>query len=229
MLLGCHHILIARTEYLIDLGNGFGAVGHSTNGLHTTYFINLADSCYAGSHQDGGIYLALAVGRRTEHNLLASGNLGWGSQHQHGGEEGSGTAGNIQSDALYGNTLLPADNAFLRLYLLSDKPLGDMKDLDVVVCQDNGVAQLVADQLLCLVHLLFRDGQRCQGSLVKLQFILADSFVATCLDVCQDRCYGVVQLCQVQTRTGNDVRPHFPFRISIYYHFSNLLILTSNL
>ena len=123
MLLGSHHILIARTEYLVHLGHALRTIGHGTNSLHTAYLEYLAHSGNACSHQYRRVHLALAVGRGAEHNLLASGNLGRSGQHQHGREEWGRAAGDIESDALDGYALLPAGDTFLCLHLLTDKTL----------------------------------------------------------------------------------------------------------
>ena len=63
LLLGCHHILVAGTEDLVDLGYRLRAIGHGTDGLNTTSLEDLADTCNAGCHQNGWIHLALTVGR----------------------------------------------------------------------------------------------------------------------------------------------------------------------
>ena len=85
--------------------------------------------------------------------------------------------------------------------------------------QNDGVAQLVANQLLSLVHLLFGDSQRAQLGLVELQFILPDGLVATFLDISQNRSYRVVQLCQVQAWTCHDVGPLFALWIFENLHY----------
>ena len=123
LLLGSHHILIARTEDLVDLGHALRTIGHSANGLHAASLENLAHASNASCHQNGGIDLALLVGRCTQHDFLTSGNLGWSGQHQDGREEWGSTARNIESYALDGHALLPADHTLLRLHFLSDEAL----------------------------------------------------------------------------------------------------------
>ena len=123
LLLGGHHILVARAEYLVDLGNRLCAESHRADGLNAASLENLADASHAGCHQDSGVDVTLTVGWGAEHNLAASGNLGRGGQHQHGREEGGRTTGDIESDALDGYALLPAGDTFLGLHLLTDKTL----------------------------------------------------------------------------------------------------------
>ena len=123
LLLGCHHILVARTENLIDLGHRLRTVSHSTDGLHTASLENLAHASNAGSHQNGGIDLSLFIRRCTQYDFLTSGYLGRCGQHQDGREEWGSAAGNVESDALDGHTFLPADHTFLCLHLLSDEAL----------------------------------------------------------------------------------------------------------
>ena len=72
-----------------------------------------------------------------------------------------------------------------------------MEHLDVMMCQDDGVAQFVAYQFLRLVHLCLRHCQALQLGLVELQLILLHGLVATSLDISQYRSHRVVQLCEV--------------------------------
>ena len=72
-----------------------------------------------------------------------------------------------------------------------------MEHLDVMMSQDDGVAQFVVHQLLCLVHLRLRHHQALQLGLVELQLILLHGLVATSLDISQYRSHRVVQLREV--------------------------------
>ena len=123
LLLGCHYILVARSEYLIDFWNAFRAVCHSTDGLNPSGFEYLAHTSYLSRHQDGRVHLAFAIRRGTEHNFLASGNLGWCCQHQYGGKEWGSTTWDIESDLFDRYTLLPAGDTRLRLNFFGAKTL----------------------------------------------------------------------------------------------------------
>ena len=223
MLLGSHHVLVARTEYLVDLGHRLCAVGHSADGLHTTYLVYLADTCDAGCYQNGWIHLAFTIRWGAQYDFLAACYLGGCGQHQHCREEGSGAAGDIETYALNSHTLLPAGDTFLCLYLLSYKALRYVEHLDVVVSQDDGVAQLVAHQPLGFLHLLFRYGQVVQLCLVKLQLVIAYGFVAPLLDVVQHGADSLVQLRQVQSWALYNLAPLLLLWISVYLHYSLLI------
>ena len=119
LLLGGHHILVARTEYLIHLRHRLRTIGHCTDSLHATCLEYLADTGDAGSHKDGGIHLAVASRGCAEHDLFTAGNLGWCGKHQYGREEWGGATGDIETDLLDGDALLPAYHTGLSLYLLS--------------------------------------------------------------------------------------------------------------
>ena len=207
LLLGSHHILIARTEYLEYLGHALSTVGHCADSLYATSLEYLADACNAGSHKNGGIHLAFTIRRCAEHNLPATGNLGWRGQHQHSREEGGSAAWDIETYALDGYALLPTANARLRLHLLALKLLGCMKLMDVLVGQFDGGLQFWAYQLLSLLHLLLAHGQLLQRSFVELQFILLDGLVATLAHIAQHRAHRLVQFGQVQTWARRNLTP----------------------
>ena len=123
LLLGSHHILVARTEYLEDLGHALRTVSHSADGLYATRLEYLAHACNACSHQNGRVYLAFLVRGRTQHNLPATGYLGRRCQHQHRREEWGSASGNVETYLLDGYTLLPANHTLLGLYLLTHETL----------------------------------------------------------------------------------------------------------
>ena len=158
LLLGSHHILVARAENLVDLGNRLCAESHRADGLNAASLENLADASHAGCHQDSGVDVTLTVGWGAEHNLAASGNLRRRGQHEYRREEGSRAAGDVETDALDGHTLLPANDAGLRLHLLRAEPLRLMELVDVVVSQLDSLAQLCRHKLLGSSHLSLADG-----------------------------------------------------------------------
>ena len=134
LLFGCHHILVARTENLVNLRYAFCTVSHCSDSLNATSLEYLADTGYPSSYQNRRIHLSLTIGRRTEHNLRTTGNLCWGGEHQHRGEEGSCSARDIETYLLDGDTLLPTDHAGLCLHLLCPELLSFMEGVDVIVC-----------------------------------------------------------------------------------------------
>ena len=115
--------------------------------------------------------------------------------------------------------------------LLAYETLGNVEHLDVMVSQDDGIAQFIANQLLCFVHFCFTDGKIRKFSFIELQLIFAYGLVATLLDISQYGAYRFVQLCQVETRARGNLAPQFPFRIFINLHNggSKLYILHSTL
>ena len=218
MLLGSHHVLVARTENLEDLGHAFRTVCHRTDSLYATNLVDLADTGNACCYEDGGIHLAFAIGRCAEHNLLAAGNLGGSSQHQDCREKWGSASGNIESYTLDGDTLLPTGDTFLGFYLLAYEALGDVEHLDIVVSQNDGIAQFIADQFLGFVHLCFTDGKVRKFCFIELQLIFSHGFVATLSDVSQYSANRLVQLREVKTWASGNLTPLFPFRILIYLH-----------
>ena len=123
MLLGSHHVLIARTEYLEYLGDALRTISHGTDGLYAANLVYLAHAGNAGGNEDGRIDLALLVRWRAQHYLLAAGNPGRSRQHQNGREEWGSAAGNVETYTLDGHALLPAGDTLLGLHLLTDKAL----------------------------------------------------------------------------------------------------------
>ena len=109
-------------------------------------------------------------------------------------------------------------HTLLRLDFLSDEALGDVEHLDVVVSEDDGVAQLVADELLGLVHLCFCDGKAIEVGMVELPFIFPDRLVATLTDVSQHCLNGCIELVEVEARTLHDVCPLVSGGVLVYFH-----------
>ena len=141
LLLGSHHILVARSEDLIDLGNRLCAVSHRTNSLYATSLENLADSSDASRNEDGWINLTIASRRRAEYDLLATSYLGWGSQHENGREKRGRTTRDIETYLLDGYALLPTYHTGLCLHFLAAELLGLVESLDIVVSQLDGSLQ----------------------------------------------------------------------------------------
>ena len=89
-LLFCsHNILVARTEYLVNLWHTLCTISHGADGLHTTSFEDAVDTSYACCHKDGRIYVALAIRRSAQHNLFAACYLGRSGEHQYCREQWS--------------------------------------------------------------------------------------------------------------------------------------------
>ena len=159
LLLGCHHVLVARSEYLIHLGYRFSAVGHGSDGLHSACLEDMAHSRNAGSNENGRIHLTLAVGRSTEHNLAATGYLGRSGEHEHGAEQRCCAARDIKSHLVDGNTLLPTGDSGTGAHLMTYESLRLMEGADIVVGQLYGGFQVVVNKALGLVHLCLTDCQ----------------------------------------------------------------------
>ena len=218
MLFGGHHVLIAGTENLEDLGYTLSAVSHRSNGLNTANLEYLADSRNASSDENGRIHLAFAVGRRAEHNLLTTGNFSRRCEHEDGREEWGSTSRDVKTYAFDSDTLLPTGDAFLRLYLLTNEALRDVEHLNIMVCKDDGVTEFVTHEFLGFVHFLLGDSEVVQFRLVELQFILTDSNVTTLTDVSEHCGDCLVEFREVKTRTCHNLSPLVLFRIFIDLH-----------
>ena len=192
LLLGCHDILIAGAEDLVDLGYRLRAIGHGADSLYTANLENLADTSYASSHQDSRIDMSFAVGWGAEHYLAAAGNLCRSGQHQYRRKQRCCAAGNVKPHLLDGYALLPADDTGLRLYLFRAETLCLVKFINVFMSQFYGMTKVGCHHRLGLGHLLLADGQRLQVYVVELQFIALHGLVATLADIGQHGSHGCV-------------------------------------
>ena len=207
LLLGSHHVLVARTEYLVDLGNRLRAVSHRADGLYATSLEDLAHACDSGSHEDGWIHLAVTTWRRAEHNLLATRNLRRCGEHQDGREEWGSTTRDIETHLLDGDALLPANDARLCLHLLCPEALCLVEGLYVVVSQLDGSLQVCIHQLLSLFHLLVAHLERRQVHVVELQFVALHGVIAASLHVGQHSSHRIVQFRRVEMWSLHNLRP----------------------
>ena len=207
LLLGSHHVLVARTEYLIDLGDRLRTVSHRADGLYATSLEDLAHASDSGSHEDGRIHLAVTTWRRAEHNLLATRNLRRCGEHQDRREEWGSTTRDIETHLLDGDALLPAYDARLRLHLLCPEALSLVEGLNVIVSQLDGSLQVCIHQLLSLLHLLVAHLERRQVHVVELQFIALHGVIAASLHVGQHSSHRLVQLRRVEMWSLHNLRP----------------------
>ena len=146
LLLGSHHILIARSEYLVNLRHGFRSVGHCAYSLNSA---NLKDGTHAGnmgSGQNSGIHLSLAVRRGAKHNLTASCNLGRRCQHENGGKERSRATGHIKSYFLDGNAALTTFHPRTGFDFDAGELLSLVESGNVAMGKAQSILQLIADQ-----------------------------------------------------------------------------------
>ena len=148
----------------------------------------------ASRYEDGWINLTIASRRRAEYDLLATSNLGWGSQHKNGREERSRTTRDIETYLLDGYALLPAYHTGLRLHLLAAELLGLVESLDIVVSQLDGSLQFGTYQLFGFLHLFVGNSECRQINMVEFQFIAFNGIIATLLDISQNGRHRIVQL-----------------------------------
>ena len=200
LLLGTHHELIARTEYLIDLRHALRSVSHSADGLHPTYLVDATYASRAGCNEDGGIDTTVASGRRAEHNLLAPCYLGRRGKHEHGAEQRSRSAGDVKPYTLDGNRLLPALHAIRHLDVLTFEPLCLVETTYVRVCKVDGLLQLVADKFLGSKHFCFRDSEVGKLNLVELLFVFAHGSIAPQPYILKHSRNGGIQLRSIADR-----------------------------
>ena len=133
------------------------------------------------------------VGRRTEDDFLASGNLCRSRQHQYGREEWSRTSRHIQSHAFDGDRFLPAGDTGEGLDFLAFELLGAVKGPDVVQGQQDGRLQFDADCLLGFFKLFLADCQRLQSDAVELLLVCLYRIVALSADFFQYGGYAFFQ------------------------------------
>ena len=134
-LLGCHHILVTRTENLVHLGHTLSTISHSSDGLHTTRLEYLAYTCHLSCIEDGWIDFSFLVRRGTKYDFLTTCDLGRYSQHQHSREKRSRSTRYIQTHLLDAHSLLPTSHTFHRFHLLAFKLLLLVECIDVSLCQ----------------------------------------------------------------------------------------------
>ena len=193
VLLGTHHVLVARTENLIDLGDGLRTVGHGTDGLYATYLIYSIDTSHTRSHEDGRIHAPVLAGRGAEHDVAATGYLGRNGQHEHGAEQRCRAAGDVESHLLYGDALLPAGHTRLHLYPLAREPLCGMKGVNVAVGMEYGLLERLVHLVLCGLHLGLADLQLMQRHVVEACLIFTHGLITTLLDVVENCLHCGVQ------------------------------------
>ena len=182
-LLGCHYILVSRTENLVYLRYTLGTVCHGSDGLHATRLEYLAYTCYLSRREDGRIHLAFLVRRGAEYDFLASGNLGRHGQHQYGREERSGSSRYIQTYLLNAHRLLPTSDTFHGFHLLAFELLLLVERIDVSLCQEDSYFQFDRHLGFGFLHFFRSYGQRLQLDMVELLCIFQYSLVAIRLHV----------------------------------------------
>ena len=194
LLLGSHHKLVARTEYLIYLGHRLRAISHSTYCLHSASLEYSAYSSHLCCHQYGRVYLAFLVWRGAEHNLLAASYLGRSGKHQYGREQWRSATRYVEAYLLYRYALLPACYAFGCLHLCALKLLRLVELCNILVGKDECFFQLFVNKSLSLGYFLVCYGELFQACLVKLLLIGYDGFVAILPDVLQHTLNDAVEL-----------------------------------
>ena len=207
LLLGCHHILVARSEYLVNLWNTLRSVSHGSNSLNTARLEYLTYTSHLSCIQDGRIHLSLLVGRCTKNNLLASRNLGRNSQHQHGREQRSCSSWDIQTYLLNSYSLLPTNDTRNSLYLLAFELLCSMERMDILLSQQNRLFQFCRDQSFGFHQLSFTDGQCIQFHLIEAFFVFNDRLIALLFDTAQHFIHRIAKYIHIHDRTFQQGRP----------------------
>ena len=218
LLLGAHHELIARAEYLIDLGDALCSVGHSADGLHAAYLVDAADASDTRGNEDGRVDATVARRRCAEHDVAAACYLGGCGKHEDGAEERGCSAGDVEADALDGDRLLPAFHAIRHLYVPALEALCLVEAVDVAVSQTDGFLQFVPDGCLCGKHLGFGHSEVGKGNLVEAFLIVADSGIASLPDILQDSRNGGIQLRGISDGSPQQFVQLNCFGILIYIH-----------
>ena len=141
-LFGGGHVAVAGAENLIHFGHRTGSVGHGGHGLGASQAENAPDAAVGCGVQHFRGDVAVRTGRRTEDYLRTTGDGGRDGQHQHGGEQGSGTARNIETHPSNGNRTLDAAHAGGRFHHNLAGQLGLVEGADMAGGRGDGFAHL---------------------------------------------------------------------------------------
>ena len=205
LLLGTHHKLVARAEYLIDLRHTLRAISHRSYRLHATNLVDATDSSHSGSHKDCGIDASILCRRGAENDVSAACYLCRCGKHKDCAEQGSCAAWNIEAYLLYCHRLLPALHSLVHLDMLALEPLCCMKAFDVLMSKTDGLLEFFADKLLCFCHLAFADSKVIKADLVETLLIFPDRSIAALSNILQDSRDRRIQLRSISNRPPEQV------------------------
>ena len=158
-LFRCRHILVSRTEYLVNLRHAFRSVSHRSNSLHAACLEYPAHPCHLCSKKNSRMHPSFFIRWCAKHNLLTTRNLCRHSQHQHSREQRSCSSGNIQSHLFNSHRLLPARHARHGFHLLALKALCSMESLYILFSQTDSRLQLFIHQRLRFFQFRLRHRQ----------------------------------------------------------------------
>ena len=158
-LLGGGYILVARPEYLIDLGDALCSVGHGRNRLTSAYLADEMHASHLRGEEDGGMHFPVLSRRRTKDYLATPGNLRRNGKHQNRREERSRPARDVQTDFLDRHRLLPADHARGGLDLLPRETLGGVEGTDILGGAADSLFQRIRHEAIGFFFLFVRYNQ----------------------------------------------------------------------
>ena len=164
--------------------------------------------------------LSRFIGRSAKNYFFATGYLCRSSQHQHGREQRSRAAGNVQTDFLDGNRFLPAGHSRNSLYFLSFKTLRSMEGMNILLCKHNGRFQFNGNIFFCLRHLRFGHSQGIKFHFIKPFFIFNDGFISFRFYTVKHFLHGIAKRFGMEGRTTEHIRP---FCFVGIYNFLHIL------
>ena len=177
-LFGGGDVTVAGAENLVDARNFGGAEGHGGHGLCAADFVDAGDAAELCGPEDFGGDATVALRRCAENHLLAAGDTGRYGQHQHGGEERSAAAGDVEPYAVDRHAALLAGNAGHGFDADRFHLLGGVERGDVLLCLSDGGFQWFGEPGVGCGDLGFGDGQLVESHAVDLLGQLAQGPVA---------------------------------------------------
>ena len=133
-LLGCGHVLVARTKYLIYLRNRFGSKGEGSDRLRTSYLDNLRNTYQLCGVENSRVNVSTLVGRGAEHHFGAASKGSRHTKHQNRAKKGGSTSWDVQAYPLDGNALSAADHSGHHFHHQFRRSLSCMEFFNIGFC-----------------------------------------------------------------------------------------------
>ena len=156
--------------------------------------------------------------RRAEDALAAACQPGRHAEHQDGGEQRRGAAGDVEPDLVDGHALAPAGHARHGLHQLRGLALVPVEALDIVGGDMHGGLQVVAELPFGGVDLFAGYPEHVQVGLVEAAGIGFHRRVAVAADGPQDLADGGFQAGGLESGPREDLRPQRLVGMEVYFH-----------
>ena len=217
-LLGGGDVLVARAEDLVHLGDALRAVCHRGDGLGAAQLEDALHPAIGGCVEHFRVDLAIPAGGGAEHHFAAAGDPGGDGEHQHGGEQGRGAAGNVEADLPDRDGTLPAAHAGGGLHADLPRALGFVEGADVALGVGDGLPDLAADARLRFPDLVPAHLDGFERAAVNLQRELAQRRVALLANAPEDLLYAFPDDRVLRRRPAAERGPLLPGRIVKTFH-----------